>query len=85
MENMITIKLSNETLEKIEKGHLPAKDIIEIILTSGNFLHFKIKDIKGDLTKENVYNQLAIDKIYNDDEKNIKKAYIKGENLILEF
>lgn len=78
------IELSNEIWQKINDGNIKARDIVEYILEN-TFLHFKIRDIKGDLTKENVYNQLSISKIYNDEEKNIKKAYLKDNMLVLEF
>ena len=77
---MIKIELNG-----ININNLRAKDLIKIILESGHYLHFKIKDIKGDLTKENVYNQLSINKIYNDKEQPIKNAYIKENYLFLEF
>ena len=78
------IELSNEMWQKINDGNIKAKDVVKYILEN-TFLHFKIKDIKGDLTKENVYNQLSISQIYNDDEQNIKKAYLKDNMLVLEF
>lgn len=77
---MITIRLDNVNI-----NDLRAKELIKIILESNNYLHFKINDIKGDLTKENVYNQLSINKIYNDKEQPIKSAFIKDNMLYLEF
>ena len=78
---MIKIELA----ENIINDNLKARDLIKIILESGNYLHFKVKDIKGDLTKENVYNQLSISQIYNDNEEPIKKAYVLNNTLYLEF
>lgn len=82
--NNMELKLNNEIMEKVKNGNVKANDIVRYILEN-TFLHFKIKDIKGNLTKENVYSQLSINKIYNDKEKNIKKAYIKNNILVLEF
>jgi hypothetical protein len=78
---MVKIELE----ENIINNNLKAKDLIKIILESKHYLHFKISDIKGALTKENVYNQLSISKIYNDKEQPIKRAYIKDNYLFLEF
>ena len=77
---MITINLNG-----ININNLRAKDLIKIILESEHYLHFKVNDIKGDLTKENVYSQLSINKIYNDKDQPIKNAYIKDNYLFLEF
>lgn len=80
------ILLDNEFLEKVKSGDVKAKEVVEYILSNCDYrLHFKIKDIKGELTKDNVYNQLSISKLYNDDEQNIKRAYIKDNKIILEF
>ena len=80
------IKLNDEMWTKINNAEVKAKDFIEYILENCDYkLHFKIKDIKGDLTKENVYNQLSINKLYNDKEENVKKAYLKNNDLYLEF
>ena len=80
------IKLNDEMLAKINNEEVKARDFIEYILENCNYkLHFKLKDIKGDLTKENVYSQLSINKLYNDNEENVKKAYLKDDNLYLEF
>ena len=80
------IKLNDEMLDKINNEEAKARDFIKYILENCNFkLHFKIKDIKGGLTKENVYSQLSINKLYNDNEENVKKAYLKDNNLYLEF
>ena len=73
------------TLNDININDLRAKDLVKIILESKHYLHFKIKDIKGELTKENVYNQLSINKIYNDKGEPIKSAFIKDNVLFLEF
>jgi hypothetical protein len=78
------LELSNELWDKINNGNVKARDIVEYVLEN-TFLHFKIKDIKGNLTKENVFSQLSLSQIYNDDEKNIKKAYLKNNMLVLEF
>ena len=78
---MIRIELE----ENVINNNLKAKDLIKIILESKHYLHFKVNDIKGDLTKENVYSQLSISKIYNDKEQPIKRAYIKDNYLFLEF
>ena len=40
--------------------------------------------IKGDLTKENVYSQLSLKQLYNDEEQNVKKAYLKNNMLVLD-
>lgn len=77
------IKISDELLENGK-----SKDFIKYILNNCNYkLHFKLKDIKGELTKENVYNQLSINKLYNDDDQNIKSAKIDliKKIIILEF
>ena len=80
------ILLDNEFLEKIEREEVVIKEVIEYILSNCDYkLHFKIKDIKGELTKENVYNQLSISKLYNDKEQNVKLAYVKDNKIILEF
>ena len=80
------IKLDNEMWTKINNAEIKAKDIVKYILENCDYkLHFKIKDIKGALTKENVYSQLSINKLYNDNEENVKKAYLKDNNLYLEF
>ena len=80
------ILLNEEIMEKVNNNNLKAHDIISYILQHSNFkLHFKVKDIKGDLIKENVYSQLSINQLYNDEEKNVKKAYIKDNVIILEF
>lgn len=80
------IKLNDKMCNKINNGEVKAKDFIEYILENCDYkLHFKIKDIKGNLTKENVYSQLSINKLYNDNEENVKKAYLKDNNLYLEF
>ena len=78
------IELSNEMWQKINSGNVKAKDFVEYVLEN-TFLHFKIKDIKGDLTKENVYSQLSLKQLYNDEEQNVKKAYLKDNMLVLEF
>ena len=78
------IELSNEMWQKINNGDVKAKDFVEYVLQN-TFLHFKIKDIKGALTRENVYSQLSLNQIYNDEEQNIKKAYIEDDMLVLEF
>lgn len=77
---MIAIKLDN-----VNTNYLRAKELIKIILESKYYLHFKINDIKGELTKENVYNQLSINKIYNDKGQPIRSAFIKNNYLFLEF
>lgn len=77
------IKITDELLENGK-----SKDFIKYILNNCNYkLHFKLKDIKGELTKENVYNQLSINKLYNDDDQNIKSAKIDliKKIIILEF
>ena len=80
------ITINQELLEKLKSGNITYKDIIEYVLSNCDYkLHFKIKDIKGELTKENVYNQLSLEKLYNDKEQNIKNAYIKDNKIILEF
>lgn len=80
------IKLNDEMLSKINNEEVKARDFIEYILENCNYkLHFKLKDIKGDLTKENVYSQLSISQLYNDNEENVKKAYLKNNDLYLEF
>ena len=78
------IELSNEMWQKINSGNVKAKDFVEYVLEN-TFLHFKIRDIKGSLTKENVYSQLSLKQIYNDKEENVKKAYLKDNMLVLEF
>ena len=82
--NEMELKLSNEIWQKINNGNIKAKDIVEYVLEN-TFLHFKIRDIKGSLTKENVYSQLSLKQIYNDKEENVKKAYLKDNMLVLEF
>lgn len=80
------IKLNDEMCNKINNEEIKARDFIEYILGNCDYkLHFKIKDIKGNLTKENVYSQLSINKLYNDNEENVKKAYLKNNELYLEF
>ena len=78
------IKLNEEIYENILNGNLKAKDLIKYVLENST-LHFKIKDIKGELTKENVYNQLSLERLYNDNEKRVRKAYLKNNDLVLEF
>lgn len=75
------IKLNKNILEK---GMLQANELVEFLLQNTD-LHFKIKDLNGELTRENVYNQLSLNKLYNDKDENIKKAYIKNDFLVLEF
>lgn len=80
------ILVNQELLEKVKSGNITGSYIIEYILSNCDYkLHFKIKDIKGELTKENVYSQLSLGKLYNDKEENVKKAYIKDNKIILEF
>ena len=80
------IAINQELLEKVKSGKITGRDIVEYVLSNCDYrLHFKIKDIKGELTKENVYNQLSLEKLYNDKEENIKNAYIKDNKIILEF
>lgn len=80
------IKLNDEMWTKINNAEIKASDIVKYILENSDYkLHFKIKDIKGALTKENVYSQLSINKLYNDNEENVKKAYLKDNKLYLEF
>lgn len=68
------IKLNDEMWNRINNKEVKARDFIEYILENCDYkLHFKIKDIKGNLTKENVYSQLSINKLYNDNEENVKK------------
>lgn len=78
------IVLNDEMIKAIKKGNVKAYDLVKFVLQN-TFLHFKVQDIKGNLTRENVYSQLSLNKIYNDEEKNIKKAYIKNNVLVLEF
>lgn len=80
------INLNDKMWDKINNGNIKVKDFIAYILENSNYkIHFKIKDIKGALIKENVYNQLSISQLYNDKEENVKKAYLKNNNLYLEF
>jgi hypothetical protein len=81
------IELNDEIWEKINTGYLKARDLVEYILSNCDYrLHFRLCDIKSkELTKENIYNELSIDKLYNDDNKNVKKAYLKDNKLYLEF
>jgi len=92
-EKMI-LNLNDEMMEKINNYDLKMKDMIKFLLNYWTenkdltkCLNFKMKDIEGDLTKENVHNQLSITQLYNDNNKNIKNATIDRENktLILEF
>lgn len=78
------IELDKNILELIDKNSLTCKDLIKYVLQNTS-LHFKIKDIKGDLTKENVYSQLSLNKLYNDNDENIKFAYIDNNILVLRF
>ena len=80
------IAINQELLEKVKSGNITGRYIVEYVLSNCDYkLHFKIRDIKGDLTKENVYSQLSLEKLYNDKEENIKNAYIKDNKIILEF
>ena len=80
------IAINQELLEKVKSGNITGRDIVEYILSNCDYkLHFKVRDIKGDLTKENVYSQLSLEKLYNDKEENIKNAYIKDNKIVLEF
>lgn len=80
------LELNEFILEKINSNNLKSRDFIEYVLENSDYkLHFKIKDIKGQLSKENVYSQLSLDKLYNDNEENIKRAYIKDNKLYLDF
>lgn len=80
------IAINQELLEKVKSGIITGRDIVEYVLSNCDYrLHFKVRDIKGDLTKENVYNQLSLEKLYNDKEENIKNAYIKDNKIVLEF
>ena len=80
------ILINKELLEKIQNGNITSRHMIEYVLSNCDYkLHFKIKDIKGELTKENVYNQLSLEKLYNDKEQNVKRAYIKDNKIILEL
>ena len=81
---MVTIQLDDNIIERQKNNTLRAKDLIKFILEH-SYLHFKVKDVKGNLEKENVYNSLSIDKLYNDDNKNVKQAYIKNDTLYLIF
>lgn len=82
----MNIKINKELENKINKGYVKAKDIVGYLLSNCDMqLHFKITDIKGPLIKENVNNQLSINKLYNDDEKTIKKLSIDLENKILKL
>lgn len=80
------IAINQELLEKVKSGNITGRDIVEYILSNCDYkLHFKVRDIKGDLTKENVYSQLSLEKLYNDKEENVKNAYIKDNKIVLEF
>lgn len=80
------ITINQELLEKVKSGNITGRDIVEYVLSNCDYkLHFKVRDIKGDLTKENVYSQLSLEKLYNDKEENIKNAYIKDNKIVLEF
>lgn len=80
------ILVNQELLEKVKSGNITGRYIVEYVLSNCDYrLHFKIKDIKGELTKENVYSQLSISNLYNDKEQNVKLAYIKDNKIILEF
>jgi hypothetical protein len=82
----MNIKINQELENKINSGYLKAKDMVGYLLSNCDMeLHFKIKDIKGELTEENVNSQLSISQLYNDDEKNIKKLLIDLENKILKL
>lgn len=80
------ILINQELLEKVKSGNITGRYIVEYVLSNCDYrLHFKIKDIKGELTKENVYSQLSLEKLYNDKEENVKNAYIKDNKIVLEF
>lgn len=80
------IVINQELLEKVKSGNITGRYIVEYVLSNCDYrLHFKVRDIKGDLTKENVYSQLSLEKLYNDKEQNIKNAYIKDNKIVLEF
>lgn len=80
------IAINQELLEKVKSGNITGRYIVEYVLSNCDYrLHFKVRDIKGDLTKENVYSQLSLEKLYNDKEENIKNAYIKDNKIVLEF
>lgn len=73
----MNIKINKELENKINSGYLSAKDMVAYLLSNcERQLHFKITDIKGNLTKENVNGQLSISQLYNDDKKPIKNAII---------
>lgn len=80
------IAINQELLEKVKSGNITGRYIVEYVLSNCDYrLHFKVRDIKGDLTKENVYSQLSLEKLYNDKEENVKNAYIKDNKIVLEF
>ena len=80
---MITLKLSEELKNKINNGGLQARDVVKFVLENTS-LHFRLIDIKArQLTKENVYNELSLDKIYNDENEHIRKASVDLINNII--
>ena len=82
----MNIKINQELENKINSGYLKAKDMVGYLLSNCDMeLHFKIKDIKGELTKDNVNSQLSINKLYNDNEKPIKKLILDMENQVLKL
>ncbi len=82
----MNIKINQELENKINSGHLKAKDIVGYLLSNCDMqLHFKVADISGPLVEENVNKQLSIGQLYNDDEKPIKELRVDMNNKLLKL
>lgn len=82
----MNIKINQELENKINSGYVSTKNMIGYLLSNCDMqLHFKIKDIKGELTKENVNSQISISQLYNEDEKPIKELLIDMNNKLLKL